>query len=256
MLFSNAKTLGYEVFHWLTGKAGLETKVDRHSIRFHPRWSRYYEKDYEPETFAFLTSNLGPGDVFLDIGGHIGLFAVVGARLVGGSGQVFSFEPTPFTRSILTQTVALNGCEDIVEVRPEAVSSMRGDAEFFDTGDEASNANSLAPIKAAVGRMIVPTISIDEFVEERQILPNCIKIDVEGAELDVLRGAKEVIKKFRPSIRLGLHPQQMVANGDGLKDVWDILRDFGLTPHSDGSPLYLDDFCSKSDLFDVNLEYD
>ena len=107
------------------------------------------------------------------------------AREVGESGRVFAFEPTPFTRSVLKEVVALNGCSDMVEVRGEAVSASEGKATFFDTGDDVSNANSLVKTSRSKREIEVPLTSVDAFVNERGLRVLCIKIDVEGAELDV-----------------------------------------------------------------------
>ncbi|NJK44255.1 MAG: FkbM family methyltransferase, partial [Pleurocapsa sp. SU_196_0] len=99
-----------------------------------------------PTVSAVLTDSparnegLRPGDVFLDIGAHIGLFTVVMARLVGPEGRVFSFEPTPSTRAVLERTVRLNQCDDRAEVRPEAVARTSGRSEFFDDRRYRSNA--------------------------------------------------------------------------------------------------------------------
>src|SRR5688572_28213430 len=140
---SQIKEIGYSVLNFFTLGRGIVREIGGERIRFPTRWSRYYEAEYEPETFAFFRQNVKKGDTVLDIGGHIGLFAVVTAKLVGSEGKVYSFEPTPFTRSVLKDVIELNGVSEVVEVRPEAVSSKSGDTVFFDTGDTISNANSL-----------------------------------------------------------------------------------------------------------------
>ncbi len=95
------KSVAYSALDVLTGGRGIARTIGGEMIRFPPHFSRYYESDYEPATFDFLRQNLSKGDVYLDCGGHIGLFAVVGARIVGDTGRVYSFEPTPFSRSVL-----------------------------------------------------------------------------------------------------------------------------------------------------------
>ncbi len=188
-----------------------------------------------------------------DIGGHIGLFAVLTARLVGPEGKVYTFEPTPFTRSVLQEVVDLNNCSETVEVRGEAVSSKSGETVFFDTGNEISNANSLVRTELSRQEIPITMISVDEFVKERGIKVNCLKIDVEGAELDVLLGARETFLTQRPTARLGLHPPFIKQNSQTLDEIWQILSDLNMNVIFEGSTVEKDWFCSQPELFDVNL---
>jgi FkbM family methyltransferase len=232
---------------------GVERRIGGEKIRFPARWSRYYEAGYEPETFDFFRRNLKEGDTVLDIGGHIGLFAVLTARLVGPAGKVFTFEPTPFTRSVLEQVVELNNCGDVVEVRHEAVSSKSGETIFFDTGDTISNANSLVKTERSRREIAISMTSVDEFVAERGLNVNCLKIDVEGAELDVMLGARETFLSRRPVARLGLHPPFIIQNGQTLEDIWELLSEYRLDVVFEGKQIEKDWFCTRPELFDVNL---
>ena len=250
---SQIKEIAYSVLNAFTFGRGIARKIGGETIRFPTRWSRYYEAEYEPETFAFFRENVKKGDTVLDIGGHIGLFAVVTARLVGNEGKVFSFEPTPFTRGVLKEVVELNGLSEIVEVRAEAVSSKSGQTVFFDTGDSISNANSLVKTERSKVEIPITLTSVDEFVEEKGIQVNCLKIDVEGVELDVLSGARETFLKHRPVARLGLHPPFITQNGQSLDEIWEILEEYKMQVIFEGKPAEKDWFCSQPALFDVNL---
>ena len=250
---SLVKDLAYKTLDAVNFGAGTKRVISGDAIRFPARWSRYYESDYEPETFRFFHENVKPGDTVLDIGGHIGLFAVVTAKLVGSTGKVFSFEPTPFTRGVLQQVVDLNQCSEVVEVRGEAVSSKSGETAFFDTGDTISNANSLVKTARSKREIPIRLTSVDEFVKQRDLRIACLKIDVEGAEMDVLTGARETFTTMHPVARLGLHPQFIVQNDQSLDDIWRILADYKLNVIFDGTQVEKDWFCSQPNLFDVNL---
>ncbi len=250
---SLVKDLAYKTLDFVTRGAGISRSIGGDAIRFPARWSRYYEAGYEPETFRFFHENIKPGDTVLDIGGHIGLFAVVTAKLVGSGGKVFTFEPTPFTRNVLQEVVKINGCAEIVEVRGEAVSSKRGETVFFDTGETLSNANSLVKTELSKNEIPITLISVDEFVKEKGITVNCVKIDVEGGELDVLIGARETLLNQRPVVRLGLHPDFISQNGQSLEDIWQILTDFGQKVYFEGHAADKNWFCSQTNLFDVNV---
>lgn len=250
---SAVKDLAYKALDAVTLGRGVPRQIGGETIRFPAKWSRYYEAEYEPETFRFFRENVKNGDTVLDIGGHIGLFAVVTARLVGPSGKVFSFEPTPFTRSVLQEVVDLNGCGEIVEVRGEAVSSKCGETVFYDTGDEISNANSLVRSELTRREIPIRLVSVDDFVRERGLDVDCLKIDVEGAELDVLIGAKETFTIQRPVARLGLHPPFILQNGQTLEQIWELLSDYKLDVIFEGKKAKKTWFCSQPELFDVNL---
>jgi FkbM family methyltransferase len=243
----------YKALDVVTFGRGVAREIGGETIRFPAKWSRYYEAEYEPETFRFFRENVKSGNTVLDIGGHIGLFAVVTARLVGPGGKVFSFEPTPFTRNVLQEVVDLNNCSDRVEVRPEAVSSSSGETTFFDTGNEISNANSLVRTTRSKVEIKVPLITVDDFAGARELTVNCLKIDVEGAELDVLMGARETFLRQRPVARLGLHPSFIEQNGQSLADIWNLLDEYMIRAEFEGLPAEKDWFCSQTDLFDVNL---
>lgn len=250
---SAIKEIGYSVLEAATLGRGIVRHIGGESIRFPARWSRYYEPEYEPETFAFFRRSVKPGDTVLDIGGHIGLFAVVTGRLTGEEGRVYSFEPTPFTRSVLTQVVELNGLGGIVEVRPEAVSSESGETVFFDTGDTISNANSLVRTERSKGEIPVKVTTVDEFAADHALQVNVMKIDVEGVELDVLTGARSTIMNDRPLIRLGLHPPFITQNGQSLSQIWDLLAEYRMKVLYDEADVTRDWFCSRDLLFDVEL---
>jgi FkbM family methyltransferase len=243
----------YKTINALTLGRGIERDINGEKIKFPAQWSKYYETDYEPDTFKFLRTNLSKGATFLDVGAHIGLFSVVAARLVGKSGKIFSFEPTPFTRNVLREVVELNGCSEIVELRGEAVSAQKGKTVFFDTGDSISNANSLVKTERSKNEIEISTISIDEFVKERNLKVGCIKIDAEGAELDVLRGAQKTFLTMRPAARLGLHPQSINQNGQTLEEIWDVLTEYKLKVVYGGKQIEKQYFCEQTNLFDVNL---
>lgn len=245
-----AKTIVYGTADFLTHGKGIARNIGGQTIRFPARYSRYYPPGYEPGLFGFLGKNLSKGDTFFDCGAHFGLFSVVASRLVGNEGKVFCFEPMPNVRAICEDVVRLNECSN-VEVRDEAVSSQTGTATFFDTGNEGSNANSLVKQDRHDGGLTVKTISVDDLRDERSLKIDCMKIDVEGAEFDLLRGAANSFTIDRPAVFLSLHPTAISKTGVSLNDIWEILETYKMQIELKGQLVEKGWFIEQKDLFDV-----
>jgi FkbM family methyltransferase len=264
MARSVVKTLVYGALDLCTAGRGVKRRIEGEAIRFPARWCRWYPADYEPGTFAFLRTHCGRGDTVIDVGAHLGLFTVVMARSVGPSGRVFSFEPTPQTLGVLRETVRINGCGEVVEVRGEAVSKTSGTATFFDTGDEVPNANSLVHTERSRDGLEIKTVSLDDFVEEHHLTVRCLKADVEGAEFDLLLGARKTLVNHRPAVALSLHPASLKAAGHSLADVWDLLHEFqmsvrllanyGMPERPTDRLVGRDWFVGQKELFDLAME--
>ena len=243
----------YKIADAATLGRGINREISGEKVKFPLRWSRWYEKDYEPETFDFLRQNVKPGATVLDLGAHMGLFSVVMSQLVGKKGRVYSFEPTPSTRNVLKEVIKINGCNHNVLIRSEAVSKQKGTFFFYDTGDLVSNANSLVQTARSESKIKVNAISLDEFAAEQKEKIDCLKIDVEGAELDLLEGAKKVFTEMRPVALLSLHPVSIKANNQSLENIWDVIKSYNMRMIYEGQETTRESFCEHDGLFDVHL---
>ena len=148
-----------------------------------------------------IASLLHPGDVFYDIGANIGFFSVIAAQLVGPKGQVYAFEPVPDNISLLEHNLALNGFRQ-AQVLQYAISNRTGKGELlladWNGGATLSAASAPPDLK---GALTVDLVTIDALVTQKNIgAPTLAKIDVEGAELDVLEGMVETIETYHPVI--------------------------------------------------------
>ena len=143
------------------------------------------------------------GDVFFDVGAYLGFFTILGARLVGPSGNVVAFEPHPTSVGALRGNVELNGFTNVTVV-PKAVSAVSATALL--DGRSAALAALLEPGAAAGSAEEVQTTSIDDFVSAHPtLIPSVVKIDVEGHEVEVLRGMKETMSRHSPVIVCEMH---------------------------------------------------
>ncbi len=156
---------------------------------------------YERPVQEALVSNLRQGDVFYDIGANIGFFSNLAARQVGGSGRVYAFEPVPSNAAAIVRSSRLNGI-DTIEVIAEAVGAKTGRAELVLARHigGAALASAEAP-PDPTGRIEVAVTTLDDAVKQRAMRPpSLVKIDVEGAEIDVLRGMTQTLASHRPTV--------------------------------------------------------
>jgi FkbM family methyltransferase len=172
---------------------------------------------WERKAMALMMRYVKPESVAYDLGANYGMHTLLLARLVGPSGRVYAFEPNPEIRAALEEHLALNSLT-MVQVIPKAVCDQAGTA-VFDSGGSATGHLVTATAVATGTTYEVHTISLDEFVLQQQNAPpGFIKIDIEGAESAALRGASEVIARYRPVLLIELHnPVEDRAVGAFLK---------------------------------------
>ncbi|MGF1539575.1 MAG: FkbM family methyltransferase [Pleurocapsa sp.] len=156
---------------------------------------------YEVPIQNIFAQQLKAGDVFYDIGANVGFFTIIAAKLVGNKGKVYAFEPGKDNASSIRHNATLNDFSQI-EVIEKAVAETSGQGELLLA--KYSGGHALATADAPpdlAGKVTVDLVSIDELIAQNQIAPpNFVKVDVEGAELEVLKGMKETIKTYQPTI--------------------------------------------------------
>ena len=159
---------------------------------------------YEPDTVRVIASALKAGDVFLDIGAHVGQYTLLASEIVGDSGSVHSFEPDPATFQWLSKNVYRNRLMNVT-LNHCAVAGSSGSSIFYLSTTENIGANSLSPGANFSGKTVeVGCTTVDAYVAEKRIgRISLMKIDVEGAELQVLEGAQSLLGRAdRPRIVL------------------------------------------------------
>jgi FkbM family methyltransferase len=160
----------------------------------------------EPHVQRFLAVNLRAGQVFYDVGANVGFLTLVGARAVGHSGRVYSFEPLPDNVAALKHNVGLNRLSQ-VEIIEAAVADESGSSEFA-IGTSTTGRLTTSHATTENRHFPVRTVSLDDAVTEMGFAPpDVVKIDVEGAESRVLRGMGSVISTFHPVILCEIHEQ-------------------------------------------------
>jgi FkbM family methyltransferase len=159
---------------------------------------------YEPELTAAFLQLVHPGQVVADVGMHLGYFSTLFACLVGASGQVHSFEPTPSTRKLAQENV---GRFDHIRVYPFALWSSAQTMTFQDFGPQWMAFNSLSQSRLPdhvppASHYEVQTTTLDQFRKNLGQPVALVKIDAESAELEILRGAEKLLAEDHPFFTL------------------------------------------------------
>lgn len=183
---------------------------------------------FEADDTKGLIMSLSEGDTFIDIGAHIGYYSMVASRLVGDSGKVISFEPTPSTFGLLQKNLQQKGN---VKLENLAVYSVQTNMEFNDYGLKYMVFNSfqkarLSDIDLQPNRINVQTTTLDNYCRLNNVNPSFIKIDAESVELHVLQGAVETIRKWKPKFMIEVGDFEHIDAGSSFKIIT-FLTDLG-----------------------------
>jgi FkbM family methyltransferase len=186
----------------------IPRKVGGEWMWLHPRFLTE-PLDLEPDVQAKFREFIRQGDTVLDIGAYVGTHTVLAAKLTGPGGRVFAFEPSPSNFQYLAYHCRRNSRH--ASAFQSLVSDRAGERlpfHLLNDGDSTSNSMTFdESIGAATRTIEVESVTVDGFCAEHNARPAFIKIDVEGAESMVLRGAARVLHECRPTIILALHPQ-------------------------------------------------
>lgn len=153
-----------------------------------------------------LRRTLAPGAVFYDVGANIGFFSLLAARLVGRTGRVIAFEPVPESAESITAASSLNGF-GWVGVEQVALGAQAGQGELCVVEDASwSRLMSYGQHALTTQKLPVVVAKLDDLITSNHVpVPDVIKIDVEGAELEVLDGMSQLIEVHQPIIICELH---------------------------------------------------
>jgi FkbM family methyltransferase len=174
---------------------------------------------YEPETVALLHQFLKPGMVVFDVGAHVGQYSLVASRIVGQGGAVHSFEPDPETFAWLRGNCRSNKLGHVT-LNQIALSDAAEIKTFYFATSGDIGSNSLAEPKNFSGRKAqVPCIQFDTYLQKRGITRvHLVKMDVEGAELGVLRGGESLFSgRNRPIMILEFEEARQLAFGSSCR---------------------------------------
>lgn len=192
------------------------------------------------EEHAALSRIVRPGMTVLDVGGNLGLYTLLISRLVGPTGRVVTFEPDPDLHALLQYNCTLNACTN-VEAHNLALGRQRDRLVLrrmiLNSGDNTLGAGGSGLFRREIATDVV---ALDEFLPD--LRPDLIKIDVQGWELEVLRGMERTLTACpRASIYLEYWPEGFRRAGYQCVDLIRFLRDRSYDIHLTGDDTPLDD---------------
>jgi FkbM family methyltransferase len=232
-------------FRWLTLLFGIPLRV---RLPFGSLWIARNDATgrmilrghFENAESRFMGQFLKPGMVVLDIGAHHGYYSLLASQKVGPTGKVIAFEPSTRERRNLLQHLRLNSCAN-VHVEESALGDTEGNAEFFVVKGRETGCNSLRPpdVHQPTQAIEVRVARLDDFARQNDLKRvDFVKMDVEGAELSVLKGASEFLERRpRPVIFCEVQDLRTRPWGYAAKEIVDFLRQKGFSwyiPSADG----------------------
>lgn len=222
---------------FLYGKRGEPYSIRGHTLRYipgtRPTKLKYANSEndlvarYDALQLRLITENLSAGDTAIDIGAHCGQYAILMAALCGFTGQVIAFEPDPYARVTLAHNIKLNPSIKPPQVEMLAVSDCSGQSFLYSRGGNANSslvASALGSPELNVEEIPVTTVSLDDYLSERKLpQPRWVKIDAEGAEIRILRGAQRCLSG-NAGVICELHPQAWAAFDSSLDELKDLAK--------------------------------
>jgi FkbM family methyltransferase len=204
---------------------------DQRRMYFYGDYDERYEADMVPRL-------LEAGEVFWDIGANIGFFTLLAATVLNHTGEVVAFEPGRQAYQRLERNLSLNPYKNI-HLHKVAVADREGEAVLHLSADLADGRASLYA-SGATGpnqplQQSCHTVSLDDYGERLGLHPpHFVKIDVEGAEPLVLRGARQMLQRDCPLLLVEMKETALRAGGSGREEIQDFLQGFGylaVSPH-------------------------
>lgn len=184
---------------------------------------------YESDTVEVFKKLVKPGMTVVDVGAHVGFYTLLAARLAGPTGRVYAFEPNPEVFGLLLRNIKENGYEGIVRAVPKAASNSRRTVRLYLSETESGETSFYPDDQVTQDNIEVETVVLDEFFsKEGWPKVHVVKVDVEGAEVEVLQGIKEIVQR-NPHLKLivEFNPNTQVKSLGNHEDIFKIIGSLG-----------------------------
>lgn len=222
-LWDHIRPLYEKILPLLSGNHGIEQIINGTDRILIPIQLRSLSEVYEPQVWKYLMAQVRPGDIVADIGANIGLYTVALAKRVGSSGRVFVFEPEPDNCIVLKELIELNKVSAQVELI-EMAAGCKDSIVKFSAGLSTGSHINHAPTK---GTFTVRCVRLDTIFSDKRL--DILKIDVEGTEEEVFKGATKLLtdpKRSPRFILIEVHPYRWSNIGTTSESLFDFIKNY------------------------------
>ena len=160
----------------------------------------------------------------LDIGAHAGFTVLPVSSSINVDAKLYAFEPSTANNKALQKNISMNECENVIVENYLVGAEEKDNVSFYERSDICATSSIVNDRNRKFNKTSKMQISIDSYCKNHNIKPDLIKIDVEGAEIDVLKGARETISAFKPTIFLSVHPREIRDLGYNEQDLLNEIR--------------------------------
>ena len=216
------------IMNVLGRRHGFTVTIAGCRIRLHPAFCTQNWETVEASAYSAFASAVMPGMVIMDVGAHIGTYTIIALIKSGPKGRVVAYEPHGYTWQYLLRHLEWNDVANRAVVRNVCCGRSGGLEDFYYVSDQAEGMNGLVPV-VGFRKTRAVVVSIDDEVASLRLTPDIIKIDVEGAEWDVLKGAEQLLIRKCPLLFLSLHPDALVKRKESPEQVLAWLEQRGFT---------------------------
>lgn len=221
--FSALRTLVFRIRHGFRGYpgslAGYLIRVDESLRR--------YQLDNEADVYEEIIARLPVGGLFVDVGANAGFHSILAALHMGKKGKVLAVEPVPANLDLLRKNLQLNGLLDMCQIFPFALTETGNLSIRMSVEVGLSPAACISPESSKILNSIsVATKTLDDICEAADRIPDLIKIDVEGAEHEVLKGARSTLAAG-PDLLIEVHRYALPEFGSSEEALTEYLLSFG-----------------------------
>jgi FkbM family methyltransferase len=229
-------------------RTGMPWRVHDDTVRIDPRVRHLVPHASEEALYRFIQREIAPGDVVLDVGSFLGIYAIHEARRAGPAGRVIALEPTAWSASVARRHFEYNagtGGAPITLIEA-AAGEAPGHATFYEYDEPYVNALAAAvDVTGTPVRRSVNVVTLDDVCREMRVSPTFVRMDVQGAEFQALRGASGLIRAAGSKLTLvaEMHPQCWPAFGIDESCARSTIASLGLhaTPLEPGADLFARD---------------
>jgi FkbM family methyltransferase len=211
---------------------GIPWKVNGVEYRIGANERPRFAHNYEEQAAAFLAQRVKSGMTCFDVGANVGAYVLQLAHWSAPGGRIVAFEPNAGARAVLANHIEWNGLRSRVTVAPLAVSSVPGESVLYAAG--ADGMSRLAEVnrglKDSAVECKVGVTSLDAWCAENDLWPDVLLLDIEGFEIEALRGARAAIARSKPIIVVEMHPNVWSSSNADRAAVERLLQEFRLRP--------------------------